>query len=1174
MKRGFVIISILLITLLSCIRETETGDTGIKPSILKDIGYVVPPDSLQPPDTSLLKVSNVMISRISEPVALKANQKNIPVSLKISRMVTSTRRIGTGEFTNPRVINFKETSVSVGLPAQVLVKEPIYKEINPGSFFYYSKMQGLLHDQIRALAQDSIGNIWVGTDNGLTRYDGKYFYHFTQNQGLANNLINALFIDSKNNIWISTYEGGVTRYDGKSFTQISTKSGLPHDLVNCIFEDKYNRIWFGTRKGLVLYQEGKLTVYTKETGLSANDVRSIIEDGSGRMWIATYGGGISIFDGDTFSVFTTKEGLIQDHISLLFRDSKNNIWISTAFMGIIKYDGRALTSYTTHEGLGNNSIRSILEDRDGNMWFGNSNGNLTKFDGSSMRVYGPNDGLVAEAMRSSLQDRNGNIWFGTRGAGLVKFEGRLFSHYTQQEGIANSRISHISEDSHGNLWISTFGGALNILSEGVTNGIQRQYIRSFGPEAGLKGRFIFKTVNDSEGRIWIATDNNGLLMYDGTRTYTYDKSTGFPNNTVLMVDTDNHGNVWFSTTKSGVSIIKGEKIISYNVKNGLSSNHVRSFYQDSKDNLWIGTAGGGVTKYDGENFFHYNKKHGFFSDTINDIIEDNRGVIWLASGGNGLIRYDGKNFIKYSEESGLKNDMVVSLLQDRKGNIWAGTRFGLHEIKKRIHESIDTLNVSVKINSYGIEQGFVGMECRKEAMLEASDGTIWIGTEDRLTAYHGGTSLDKTITPELKISKVQLFNEDVNWSKVKEREDSVIVLQNGIKLRNISLSGVTAWYSLPENLKLTRKSNFITLHFIATTHSQIKNIRYQYMLEGVDKKWSSPTEKTDVSYAHLKHGKYNFRVKSISGEGVESNESNFSFSVKAAWWETIWVQTILVLLLLYSIYRFIQAQIETHTKNSDKLHRELLDKNSEIDRFNDNLEKVNIEKGKILSVISNDLRGPINNFISLTKSFKAETSEITNDKVKDYTDKILNSANSINVLMENLLQWSRIQQDNIVFEPVKVNIFELLNGELENFYKQAQNKNIRLLNKIPVKLEVEADQRMLRTILRNLISNAIKFTPRGGDVQIKADTKSKETISIIVADNGIGMTPDVEENLFTLNIQTGRSGTEGEPSIGLGLLICKYMARKHSGHIEVVSEIKKGSRFTLILPRKQPGNSE
>ena len=1140
------IIIVLSTILFSCNREgnNEVINSSL-PSLLRTKGYIVPPDSILPADTTFIKNPTGFNVKKMPAVAMTTNQSNIPLSLKISRMSTTTRVIGEGETTIPNSFEFSEKHQIAGTPEQVLVKEPLYKEINPGSFFYFNKMQGLLHDQIRALVQDSIGNIWIGTDRGLSRYDGKFFYHFTDREGLPVSIINALFIDSHNNLWISTYDGGVTRYDGNFFTTITTEEGLPHNLVNCIFEDKHGDIWFGTRKGLVKYEPGKLTVFTIENGLSANDVRSIIEDGSGRMWIATYGGGISIYDGVSFSTFSSKEGLIQDHISLLFIDSKNNIWISTAFKGIIKYDGRALTTYTTREGLGNNSIRSILEDKDGNMWFGNSNGNLTKFDGISMRVYGKSDGLVAEAIRSSLQDKNGNLWFGTRGAGLVRFEGRLFTHYTSQEGLTSSRISHISVDLDEKIWLGTYGGGVNILSEKTEKGIKRQYITPFFQSEGNKDKFVYNTLIDNSGNLWIATDNGGLTKYDGKKAFKYDKNTGLADNMILNVYNDNRNNIWFSTVRDGLYMMKGNSVLNYSKKTGLSSNHIRSFLQDSRNNYWIGTAGGGLTKYDGKNFIHFNKKNGFFTDTINSIIEDNRGIIWLASNGEGVIRHDGESFIRYSEESGLKSKFAMSIFQDSKGNIWIGTRFGLHEIKKRVHENIDSTNRGISINSYGIEDGFAGMECRKGAIAESSNGTIWIGTEDRLTAYHGGNTYSAEYTPSLQITKLKVFNEDVPWEKIFKSPDTTLTLANGEKVIGAKMSNISKWYSLPQDLVLKHKNNYLTIHFIATTHTQMKSIRYRYILEGFDKNWSSLTDKTEATYANLKKGKYTFRVKAITGDGIESDESTYTFTIKPAWWGTLFFQLILIFTIIALLFKYCEWKTKNIKAKAQLLKQEVDDFKSELRR--EELAK-NIainERDKLFSIITHDLRSAVN------------------------SDKTEGPVNTVNTLIDNVLQWSRIEQNNIQFNPERIKIQEALKEELDTLSQISNAKEIYLNNKIPIKLEVDADPKLLRIVIRNLITNAIKFTPRRGDITIKGSGRKPDKIEISVEDTGIGMSEEMRNKLFTLNLENGRYGTEGEPGTGLGLMICHYLVTKHSGEINVESEAKSGSRFIITLPKNQ-----
>ena len=1167
----YIALSIAIALLLfSCERESKSAIVNRSlPVLIKLSGYIVPSDSILPPDTITIKIPTGIIAKESQASVLKTNQSVIPLSLKISKMSTTMRIIGEEETDLPKLITFEERRVITGVPKQVFVKEPLYKEINPGSFFYFSKGQGLLHDQIRALAQDTIGNIWIGTDRGLSRYDGKYFYHFTSNEGLPESLINALFIDSHQNLWISTYGKGVTKYDGKYFTNISTVDGLPHDLVNCIFEDKNGTIWFGTRKGLVKYDTGRLTVFTTSNGLSANDVRSIIEDNTGRMWLATYGGGISIFDGESFSTFSTKEGLIQDHISLLFVDSKMNIWISTAYMGIIKYDGRSLISYTTREGLGNNSIRSILEDRDGNMWFGNSNGNITKFDGSSMRVYGKSDGLVAEAMRSSLQDKNGNLWFGTRGSGLVRFEGRLFTHYTEQDGLSSSRISSISEDPYGKLWFGTYGGGINVLTERITNGVKRQYITPFTTDSGNKGKFVTSILEDNIGNLWVSTDNKGLVKYDGKKIYTYDKSIGLLDNMVINVNKDNSNNIWFSSARLGVSVIKGNKVITYSSKNGLSSNHIRSTLQDSRNNYWFGTSGGGVTKYDGKNFIHVNKKNGFFTDTINSIIEDNRGIIWMATHGEGVIRYDGETFIRYSEESGLKSNLALSILQDSKGNIWIGTRYGLHEIKKRVHEAIDSSRRSITINSYGIDEGFFGLECRKNAIAESKNGTIWIGTEDRLTAYHGGTTYGDDYSPSLQITKLQLFNEDVPWEKLYSNPDSTVIIGNGIKINGVRMSAISNWYALPQNLILSHRNNYITIHFIATTHTQIKSVRYQYKLEGLEKNWSTLSDKTEASYGNLKHGKYIFRVKSITGEGVESTESTFAFTIKPFFWETIYFRLGIIILIILLSYFFIKTRIRKANLKATLLDSEVLSLRKQLLLEEQESTIAKEERDKLFSIITHDFRRSINSFADASKSLSEVVTELEGKELKTISDKINSSWTKLTNMLDNVHQWSRIQQHKTIFNPEKIVINEIIQDDLRILTQIANEKEITITHSIPTLLKIDSDPRMFRIIMRNIISNAIKFTPRGGDIIIKIIGRKSNSVEITIEDTGIGMSEEIKHSLFDLNKETERYGTEGEPGTGLGLMICHSLVKQHLGSISVESEIKKGTKLIIILPKKQ-----
>ena len=1146
--------------------QPKEKETLSRPSVIKATGYVVPKDSIIPPEIvpagtpTAVKTGNLK----KTPVGLNQLSASAPKKLTIQPPVK--REINTNGFTKPNVIKTVEKNILCEEPEPVVVKDPFFKDTNPSNFFYFGRFQGLRHDQVRCLIQDKSGNLWIGTDNGLTKYDGKYFYHYTTKQGLNTNVINSLFEDSKGNIWFGTFNGGISRYDGRYLVTFTDKDGLPGNIVNCIFEDNSGNIWLGTKRGLSKYDGKSFTNYTVTQGLAANEIRSIIQDESGKLWFATYGGGISVYDGKSFYSYSMKEGLPLNHISSLFRDVDGNIWINTAFEGVIKYDGTDFYHYTTKEGLGTNSIRCILQDDKKNFWFGNANGSITKFDGKSFRQYGTNDGLAAEAIRCSLQDTNGNIWFGTRGAGLIRFDGRLFSHLTEFSELSKNKVVTIAEDKSGNLWFGTYGGFVTIFSEQENGGVLTPNYRNFGKQEGLGDRFILCETFDKNGRIWFATDNAGVSIYDGVKTYTYTKKQGLNSNRSSRIFCDKAGNIWIATVFSGVTKFDGKNFTTYKKEQGLSNKHMISIFQDSKDNMWFGTAGGGVTKFDGESFTHFNKSTGFYNDTVNCVVEDRLGNIWLGTNGDGIIRYDGKTFIRYLEESGLKNNYVVSMLIDSKGNLWAGSNSYLHFIKRESLEKINTANSEVFINSFGIEDGFSGTRCNIGALMEDKKGTIWIGTYDRLIAYHGESRTEKTVPPNLKITNIRLFNESVPWKLIAENKDTSLTLENGININKFHFKDVTEWYGVPTDLSLKHNQNYITFCYIGITHSQMRNVKYLHKLEGRDKGWSSPSDKTEVSFDNLNPGKYVFKVKAVSGEGESSDEVSYAFRIHPPWWNTWWFYLLITVFAVFLFYSFIKLRERKLKLDKELLQKKVSDQTFELTDKNRELQKLNLEKDKLFSIIAHDLRGPFSSFLGLTALMAEENNTFTMEEVKEFSVNLNCSASSLYRLLDNLLQWSRVQQGTIPFNPKTVGLKSIALEYMELVKHSAEEKSIEFVIDIPDETSVYADKNMLQSIIRNLVSNALKFTSKGGRVCLSTRKKADNKIEIIVEDNGIGMSKEMIDSLFHLNVETGRTGTDGEPSTGLGLLICKEFIEKHKGTLTIESEIKKGSRFIVTLP--------
>ncbi|HCV15722.1 MAG TPA: hypothetical protein DF637_05255 [Rikenellaceae bacterium] len=1157
---------IILLLLFSC-NNSKTPENNLTQS--KSIparGNVLLTNSINKPVVIPAKSPIVTIPSKSVEIAAPINiyPSTQPKTLTISNPVV--RVIGKNGTTKPLITPATGNPIFCKAPQVVEVKDPYIKDINPHNFSSFSKLQGLRHDQIRSMIQDKMGNIWLGTDDGLTKYDGKFFYHYTTLQGLSNNLILSVMQDSEENIWFGTFRGGVTRYDGKYLTTFTEKEGMPDNIVNTIFEDSYGNLWFGTGKGLVKYDSDIFTIYNTDNGLANNDIRAISQDNSGNIWVGTYTGGISVLRGNEFWNYSKSDGLPSNSISKIFKSDNGELWIGTTDNGVLNFDGSRFVLYTTKEGLSNNSIRDISQDSGGNMWIGTADGGVLKFDGKFFTKFGIEEGMSSNYIRALVEDRTGTLWFATRGAGLVRYDGNIFTHLTSNEGLGNSKVLSILQDKAGTIWIGTFGGYVTKCVFKEKDGIKSAYFSQFGHKQGLPGSRIYKIIEDSKNRIWFGTDGGGVSVYDGKKTLTYNTSHGLVDNLIRTIYEDTEGNLWIATYGSGVSKFDGQNFTNYTIKEGLSSNNVLSILQDNGGRIWFGTDGGGLTMLDGEQFTHYNPETGFFSNTVYSIIQDNRGNLCFGTGGNGLVLYDGVTFQQFEEESGLNNYHVLSLLQDSKGNIISGTRFGINKLKAENIEQVVNHTGSPFFKSYNFEDGFIGIGCNMGAIAEIDNGDIWIGTTDRLTIFQYNRKEIITTKPSLMLTNVQLFNENIPWEELAFKKDTSLLLQNGVRIKNTSFDDISRWYGIPQNLKLPHHYNYISFNYNTISHTQIRKARYRYKLDGLNDNWSSLTDRTEISFGNLNPGKYTFNVQAVNSEGVWSDVTFFSFKIKHPWWRTWWFYSVLGLLTIILIFNIVRRREHKLIKDKQLLQSKVNEKTQELLDKNEELQIINLEKDKLLSIIAHDLRGPFNGFLGLSEILAHNLKDLTGEEISDIATNLNSSAHNLYNLLENLLQWSRMRQTSYPFNPTVKNLSTLIEDNMAILLQTAGSKDIKLQYSVPENIDVFVDINMFQTIVRNLVSNAIKFTGTGGEVALIAQKLNENEVTISVRDTGIGMPKEVIDNLFMLNTISNRPGTEGEPSSGLGLIICKEFVEKHGGTLWAESEGGKGSLFSFTIP--------
>ena len=504
----------------------------------------------------------------------------------------------------------------------------------------------------------------------------------------------------------------------------------------------------------------------------------------------------------------------------------------------------------------------------------------------------------------------------------------------------------------------------------------------------MSNNVVCSILEDKSGNLWFGTNGGGVSKYDGKSFTHFTEKEGLSNNVVCSILEDKSGNLWFGTNGGGVSKYDGKSFTHFTEKEGLSNNDVRSILEDKSGNLWFGTYGGGVSKYDGKSFTHFTEKEGLSNNVVRSILEDKSGNLWFGTNGGGVSKYDGKSFTHFTEKEGLSNNVVLSILEDKSGNLWFGTRFGLSKLSVgklvEINEKVKSNSVKeedIFFKNYTYEDGFLGIGCNGNSICEAKDGAIWIGANDRLTVYHPAVAgeIADTSAPNIQLTSVELFNENVAWVNLEKKKDSTLTLGNGVGISNFEFDGVTKWYSLPEHLSLAYNNNYLTFNFIGVTMSQPKKVKYQYKLEGIDENWSALTNRNEAPYGNLPSGNYTFKVKAMNSEGYWSNEFNYSFVIRPPWWQTWWFRSLVVLLVIGSVWYYIKSREKKLQREKEVLEEKVALRTVQL------AEKTKLaeEQKTIAEEHQKEIIDSINYAERIQRSFMA-TKELLDGNLNDY----------------------------------------------------------------------------------------------------------------------------------------------------------------------------------------------
>ena len=1018
------------------------------------------------------------------------------------------------------------------------------------------------------MIQDRDGFFWIATLSGLLKWDG---YTLKKPKG-SPEAIYGIYEDTQGLIWVSS-SVGLSMYD-KSVDVFTVYRHDPNDpksigegtsilAMQSIAEDSSGNIWFGTQKGLNRYdkQTKAFTVYTHNpadpNSLGNNNVTALWADQQATLWVGTEGG-LDKFNPSTgtFTHYRNQpddpRSLSHNIVTALLKDRNGVLWVGTKEGGLNRFDqsSGAFTRYLydpeNPHSLKDNFVFAITEVDANELWlthWDNTSG-IDIFDTETGVFHNYRDDPDNPGRQSYNQtanvykDRSGIIW-------VVHFNGMLdkidpvstkFTLYQHEPGNTNSLAENsvfgVYQDKQGMMWISFAGKGLDKFD---------RQTHTFTHYPDMPGGLAQSIVEDDSGLFWLA-GNGGIFTFDKTsgkysETYLLQCKSG-----QIIIPDRNDANILWVGTDTG--LVKFDKSTKKWIKFRHAPNNPDSICNDTMWHLcldkagfiWIPTYGGGLDKFDPKAekvVAHYKNNpddpKSLGSDTLNHVFQDSAGRIWVGTVDSGLnkLNPDG-TFTRYNEETGFLTNWVGSIIEDNQGFLWLGTKIGLIKFDPQTETW----------RRYTQDDGLQSNEFLEYPNFKAPDGELWVFGGNGLNSFYPDKLKDNPYKPPVYFTSLTQGNE--------------------------LLKDVTQAPERVTEITLSWQSNFFEFEVSALNFTRPEKNQYQYVLEGFDNEWYHAGTKRTGRYSNLPDGTYTLRVRGANNDGVWSDqEATLKVTVVGPFWRTTWFRLLLGLAILLSAYgvallglRASKAQHRAAEKRQREMERKVADRTVQLAVANKELEA-------FAYTVSHDLRAPLRHIDGFLELLKKETGTALNEQSRHYMDAISEAAKKMGLLIDDLLSFSRMGRHALSFNQVALGT--LVRDVVRELELDATGRTIEWrIGDLP---SVTGDERMLRIVLTNLISNALKFTRTRPQACIEIGSlpdQDSESV-IFVRDNGVGFDMAYAQKLFGVFQRLHRA--DDFEGTGIGLASVRRIIGRHGGRTWAQGEPDQGAAFFFTLPR-------